>query len=166
MRIILKSTLKDLWWTGTGFLLALWFPLPILIPPNASYSSVIWRLYNSSISGRRTPPYERNGGVYVVQILLVIYFICESGRNNSKFALYVVRISKYFDHEALDLRILAGLHVSAPWIWTSEFWNAVCLYECIYLCIIDVHLDSAWRAGCISFIFDIQELIHLWIFCL
>jgi hypothetical protein len=41
--------------TVAGFLRALRFPLPILIPPTASHSSsVILGWYNRSISGRRT----------------------------------------------------------------------------------------------------------------
>jgi hypothetical protein len=40
--------------TGAGFLRVLQFPLPILIPPNAPYSSIIWGWYNTQISGRRT----------------------------------------------------------------------------------------------------------------
>jgi hypothetical protein len=40
--------------TGAGFLRVLRFPLTILIPPIAPYSSIIWGWYNSSISGPRT----------------------------------------------------------------------------------------------------------------
>jgi hypothetical protein len=39
----------DLWWIkwyGVGFLRVLTFPLPILIPPNAPYSSIIWGWHN------------------------------------------------------------------------------------------------------------------------
>jgi hypothetical protein len=39
---------------GAGFLRVLQFPLPILIPPNALYSSIIRSWYNRSVSGRRT----------------------------------------------------------------------------------------------------------------
>jgi hypothetical protein len=37
-----------------GSLRALRFPLPILIPPNAPHSSIIWGWYNRPNSGRRT----------------------------------------------------------------------------------------------------------------
>jgi hypothetical protein len=37
-----------------GCLQVIRFPLPILIPPNAPYSSIIWVWYNRPISGRRT----------------------------------------------------------------------------------------------------------------
>jgi hypothetical protein len=37
-----------------GFLRVLWFPLPILIPPNAPYSSIIRGWYNKLISGQLT----------------------------------------------------------------------------------------------------------------
>jgi hypothetical protein len=40
--------------SGGGFLRALRFPLPILIPPNAPYSSVIRGWYSRPDSGRRT----------------------------------------------------------------------------------------------------------------
>jgi hypothetical protein len=40
--------------TGAGVLRGLWFPLPILIPPNAPYSSIIQGWYNRPTSGRRT----------------------------------------------------------------------------------------------------------------
>jgi hypothetical protein len=40
--------------TGAGFLRVFQFLLPILIPPNASYSSIIRGWYNRPISGRRT----------------------------------------------------------------------------------------------------------------
>jgi hypothetical protein len=40
--------------TGEGFLWVLRFPLAILIPPNAPYSSIIWGWYSRPISGRRT----------------------------------------------------------------------------------------------------------------
>jgi hypothetical protein len=40
--------------TGAGFLRVVQFPLSILIPPNAPYSSIIRSWYNRSISGRRT----------------------------------------------------------------------------------------------------------------
>jgi hypothetical protein len=40
--------------TGAGFLRVLRFPLPSLIPPNASYSSIIRGRYNTPISGLRT----------------------------------------------------------------------------------------------------------------
>jgi hypothetical protein len=39
---------------GAGFLAVLRFPVPILIPPNAPPSSVIWGWYNRPISDRRT----------------------------------------------------------------------------------------------------------------
>jgi hypothetical protein len=50
--------------TGAGFLRVLRFPLPILIPPKAPYSSIIRGWYNTPINGRRTkwirliPPQE------------------------------------------------------------------------------------------------------------
>jgi hypothetical protein len=40
--------------TGAGFLQVLRFPLPILIPPNATSSSVIRGWYNMPVSGWRT----------------------------------------------------------------------------------------------------------------
>jgi hypothetical protein len=40
--------------TGISFLRELPFPLPILIPPNAPYSSIIRGWYNRAVSGRRT----------------------------------------------------------------------------------------------------------------
>jgi hypothetical protein len=40
--------------TGAGLLRVLRFPLPILIPPNASCSYIIRGLYNKPLSGRRT----------------------------------------------------------------------------------------------------------------
>jgi hypothetical protein len=39
---------------GADFLRVLRFPLPVLIPPNAPYSSIIWCWYNWPISGGRT----------------------------------------------------------------------------------------------------------------
>jgi hypothetical protein len=39
---------------GAGFLRVVRFPLPILIPPNAPYSSIIRGWYNRPISGRRS----------------------------------------------------------------------------------------------------------------
>jgi hypothetical protein len=48
--------------TGAGFLRVLRFPLPILIPPNSVYSSIIRGWYNRPISGRRTkwtPPHGK-----------------------------------------------------------------------------------------------------------
>jgi hypothetical protein len=39
--------------TGAGLLLVFRFPLPIRIPPNASYSCIIRGWYNRPISGRR-----------------------------------------------------------------------------------------------------------------
>jgi hypothetical protein len=47
----------DLWWTRWhwgGFVQLLQFPLPILLPPNAPYSSIIWDWYNRPISSQRT----------------------------------------------------------------------------------------------------------------
>jgi hypothetical protein len=46
-----------------SFLRVLRFPLPIIIPPNASYSPIIRSWYNRPISGRRikwTHPTQRN----------------------------------------------------------------------------------------------------------
>jgi hypothetical protein len=40
--------------TGAGLLRVLRFPLPILIPPNAVYSSIIRGCYNRPFRGRRT----------------------------------------------------------------------------------------------------------------
>jgi hypothetical protein len=40
--------------TGACFLRVFRFPLPILIPPTARHSSIIWCLYNTVSSGRRT----------------------------------------------------------------------------------------------------------------
>jgi hypothetical protein len=48
-----RHVMRDLWWTkctGAEFLRVLRFPFPILIPPNAPYSSVIRGWYNKSIS--------------------------------------------------------------------------------------------------------------------
>jgi hypothetical protein len=47
----------DLWWTKWHWGSFPWvfrFPLPIFIPSNAPYSSIIRGLYNRPISGRRT----------------------------------------------------------------------------------------------------------------
>jgi hypothetical protein len=52
--------------TGAGFLWVFLFPLPLLIPLNAPYSSIIQGGYNRPIKGRRsketqshpTPPHE------------------------------------------------------------------------------------------------------------
>jgi hypothetical protein len=48
----------DLWWSkwhwGQVFLRVLGCPLPILIPTNAPYSSIIRDRYNRPVSGRRT----------------------------------------------------------------------------------------------------------------
>jgi hypothetical protein len=49
--------MRDLWWksgTGAGFLRVLRFPLPILIPPTALHSSIVWGWYNRPVNGRRT----------------------------------------------------------------------------------------------------------------
>jgi hypothetical protein len=69
--------------TGTGFLGILQFPLPILIPPTAPYSSIIRGWYKRPNISRRTKwthyPTPRNKNMYQVRVL---FFVTQFGTAN------------------------------------------------------------------------------------
>jgi hypothetical protein len=67
--------------TGAGFLRVLYFPLPVLIPPNAPYSSISQGSYNRPISGWRTKwtqsqPTPRNCVCKPALILYTLLCVC------------------------------------------------------------------------------------------